>query len=69
MRFTQALAIVVLGATCWRLPGKGGSAMKRLLLILTVAALIAALSATAAETQMSWYWCQDYYGNWTYCYY
>ena len=43
--------------------------MKRLLLILTVAALIAALLATAAEAQMSWYWCQDYYGNWTYCYY
>jgi hypothetical protein len=43
--------------------------MKRLLLILTVAALIAALSATAAEAQ-SWYWCWDsYYGYWTYCYY
>ena len=49
---------------------KGGSDMKRLLLILTVAALIAALSATAAEAQMSWYWCWDSYnGYWTYCYY
>jgi hypothetical protein len=49
---------------------EGGSAMKRLLLILTVAALIAALSATAVEAQQSWYWCWDsYYGYWTYCYY
>ena len=44
--------------------------MKRLLLILTVAALIAALSAIAAEAQQSWYWCWDSYnGYWTYCYY
>ncbi len=43
--------------------------MKRLWLILTVAALIAALSATVVEAQ-SWYWCYDYYnGYWTYCYY
>ena len=43
--------------------------MKRILLALMVAAILAALLATTADAQMSWYWCQDYYGYWMYCYY
>jgi hypothetical protein len=44
--------------------------MKRLVLALTMAALLVALISTVAEAQSSWYWCWDpYYGYWTYCYY
>ena len=49
---------------------KGGvSTLKRILLALMVAAVLSAVVATAAGAQTSWYWCQDYYGNWVYCYY
>ena len=43
--------------------------MKRLLLAITVVALIAALMAPAAQAQGYWYWCwnDSYSGYWDNC--
>ena len=42
--------------------------MKRLLLAITVVALIAVLMAPAAQAQGYWYWCwNDSSGSWDYC--
>jgi hypothetical protein len=42
--------------------------LKRLLLALTAALLIAMLTATAAQAQGYWYWCwNDSSGSWAYC--
>jgi hypothetical protein len=42
--------------------------LKRLLLAITVAALIAMLTATAAQAQGYWYWCWDNASSsWAYC--
>ena len=42
--------------------------MKRLLLAITVAALIATLMAPAAQAQGYWYWCWNYSNSyWDYC--
>jgi len=42
--------------------------LKRLLLALTVAALIAMLMATTAQAQGYWYWCWDGSSDsWAYC--
>jgi hypothetical protein len=42
--------------------------LKRLLLAITVAALIAALTAPAAQAQGYWYWCWNYSGGyWDSC--
>ncbi len=42
--------------------------MKRLLLAITVAALIATLMAPAAQAQVYWYWCWNYsQADWDYC--
>ena len=42
--------------------------MKRLLLAITVAALIAALMAPTVQAQGYWYWCWNYLqADWGYC--
>ncbi len=42
--------------------------MKRLLLAITVVALIAALMSPAAQAQGDWHWCwNDSFGYWDYC--
>ncbi len=42
--------------------------LKRLLLALTAALLIAMLTATAAQAQGYWYWCwDDPSGSWAHC--
>ena len=42
--------------------------MKRLLLVITMVALVAALMAPAAQAQGNWYWCWNgSHGDWDYC--
>ena len=49
-------------------PYGGGNVLKRFLLALTAAALIAMLTATAAQAKGYWYWCWDNSsGSWAYC--
>jgi hypothetical protein len=49
-------------------PYGGGNVLKRLLLAITAAALIAMLTATTAQAQGYWYWCwNDSSGSWAHC--